>query len=251
MDSQPTPTFKLVMTDSPSVAHDIPDVELGFRFDELSALNPRIEAGPGRVADHLAHAVAAHPYNLLRHTQRVFFFYENFDSEGLYSALLDLFIALGDKGPVLRRRLLMGGRDRMLPEQFAALARWLAQGAPAEEKDLPFSAQSILSRGIVGVRHLVHVVNIDIDPNRDPLLDAREHIEYFQIEEARDLLEAAIFEQPGREELHIELAHLYLATRDRARFQAMREKLSQIMPTLPDCWFAPDEPEPPQGGANP
>lgn len=251
MDPQLSPTIKLVLTDSPSDLPSFPEgeEELGFRFDGLSALNPQIQIGSTLVADHLAHAIAASPSDLLRHTQRIYFFYERWDSDGLYSALLDLFIALGNKGSVLRKRLLNGARDRLLPEHSAALSRWLEHGPPDGEKDLPPAEHSILSKGIVGVRELVRVVQAPKDTSRDPLLEAREYIEYFQIEEARSLLEAAILEQPEREELHTELVHLYEATRDTSGLQAMREKLSQIMPELPECWLPSGMP--PHGGENP
>ncbi len=248
MDSQLTSTPKLVLTDESANPPEIPDaeVELSFRFDELLALNPNTQVSDILMMEHLAHAIAAAPTNLLCHTQRVFFFYSNRNPEGLYSALLDLFIALDGKGAALRRRLLAGSRERLAPEHYGILSRWLEKGAPRDGEDLLPASQSILSEGITGEIKLVQVFYTENESQRDPLLEAREHIEYFQIEEARDLLETAILAQPEREELHLELIHLYQATRDTASMQAMREKLSQIMPHLPECW-----PKPSHGGQNP
>lgn len=239
MDSQLTSTSKLVLTAGPSGPPGIPDdeVELSFHFDALLALNPNIQVSEVAMAEHLAHAIAATPANLLCHTQRIYFFYGNGDRDGLYSALIDLFIALNGKGVALRRRLLAGSREGLAPEHYGILARWLEQGAPGEEKDLSLANQSVLGKGITGVRKLVQVFFAEKEEQRDPLLEAREYIEYFQIDEARDLLETAIFAQPEREDLHLELIHLYQATRDTASMQAMREKLSQIMPQLPECWL--------------
>ena len=253
MDSQPTPTSKLVLTDGPVDTPELSDdeVELGFRFGESTALNPHLHVDSARLAEHLAHAIAATPSDLFRHTQRIFFLYGNYDSEGLYSALLDLFFALGNRGTELRRRLLKGSQDRLMPEHYRVLAQWLEQRSPCQEKDLPLPSQSILSQGITGVRELVTFFNTEKEQDRDPLLEAREHIEYFQIDEAIDLLEGAVLEQPERIALHIELTQLYQATRDPARLRAMREKLSQIMTELPDCWLTPSESEPPRGGENP
>lgn len=250
MDSQQTPILKLVLADGPVDRNDALDdvldeeVELGFHFDQLLALNPDIQVSQSLMAEHLAHAIAANPTNLLCHTQRVFFHYKNWDSDGLYSALLDLFIAVDDKAAKLRTRLLKGSQGHLAPEHFAILSRWLAHGPFVEEKDLLPAEQSILSRGITGTTKLVQVARDESETQRNPLQEAREHIEYFQIEEAREILEAAIMEQPEWEELHIELVHLYQATRDAAGLQAMREKLSQIMPELPHCWR-------PLGGENP
>ena len=252
MDSQQTPTYKLVLADGPVDSPDIADdeVELGFRFGESTALNPHIHVDNIRFAEYLAHAIAASPSDLLRHTQRIFFFYEKHDSEGLYSALLDLFIALGNMGVGLRKRLLKGSQDRLMPDHYGVLAQWLDQASPCPEKDIPLPSQSVLNMGITGVRELVKVFNAGTGEERDPLLEAREHIEYFQIEEARDLLESAVLEHPERKALHIELTNLYQATRDHAHLRAMREKLSQIMTELPECWLTLSEPEPRRGGKN-
>lgn len=254
MDSQPTSTTKLVLSDTPSSAPpDILDaeVELGFHFDELLSLNPSIRVSNVLMAEHLAHAIAAMPNNLLCHTQRIFFFFGNEDRDGLYSALLDLFIALDGKGKALRRRLLAGSRERLAQEHYSILSDWLEQGSPPEEKEILPAQQSILSKGITGVRKLVQVFYSEQESDRDPLLEAREHIEYFQIEEARELLETAIIAQPEREELHLELINLYLATRDNASLQTMREKLTQIMPQLPECWLTLGGTQLPDGDDNP
>jgi hypothetical protein len=239
MDSQVTSDLKLVLSNGPSNYQGIGnhEVELGFRFDELLALNPsQAQIDDILLAEHLAHAIAATPTDLLRHTQRIFFYFDRNDSDGLFAALLDLFIALGNSGSPLRERLLIGSRTHLLDEHFAVLSSWLEEGIPCEEKDLPPHAKSILSRGITGVRELVKVSDDSLDSTRDPLVEAREHMEYFQINEARGLLEAAIFENPEREELHTELVQLYQATRDAPRLQAMREKLTQLLPKLPECW---------------
>jgi hypothetical protein len=249
MDSQLTSTSKLVLAASPAGPFSIEDAEaeLVFGFDGMLALIPQFQVSSTVAAEYLAHAIAAEPSNLLCHTQRIYFFFTTVDNDGLYSALLDLFIALGGRGGALRKRLLSGSKSHLSSEQFRTLSRWLVQGAVAE-KDRPPATQSILSLGITGTRKLVQVYYAESETQRDPLIEAREYIEYFQIDEARDLLEAAIFMQPDREELHIELIHLYQATRDNAGLQAMREKLSQTMPRLPECWLALGETDPSEGG---
>jgi hypothetical protein len=242
-----------VLTTAPSDPPDIIDaeVELGFRFDQLLALSPNVQVNNTLMAEHLAHAIAAAPTNLLCHTQRIFFFFGNGDHDGLYSALLDMFIAMDGKGKALRKRLLMGSRERLMPEHYNFLYRWLEQGQLREDKDILPAGQSILNKGITGVRKLVQVFYAESKAQRDPLLEAREYIEYFQIDEARELLENAIIAQPEREELHLELIHLYQATRDVAGMQTMRENLSQIMPLLPECWLKLGDSLSPQGGKNP
>ena len=238
MDSYAAPTSKLVLTAGPASEQRIPDsdAELSFRFDQLLALHPDIPVNELLMEEHLAHAIAAAPGNLLCHTQRIYLFYAAVDGDGLYSALVDLFIALGNKGAPLRRRLLQGSRERLSARQFRVLSRWLERGAPAEEKDLALAGHSVLQPGVTGVRKLVQVYHTESGSQRDPLLEARECIDYFQLDEARSLLEAAILEDTEREELHEELIRLYEATRDFASLEAMREKLSLTMTRLPECW---------------
>lgn len=239
MEHQPANSLPLVLTDSPVNDHDIleDEVELGFRFGQTTILNPHLKIDRSRFSEYLAHAVAASPADLLRHTQRIYYFYNNYESEGIYSSLLDLFLALGPSGRPLRHRMLMGTRDRLLPEHYQILARWLRENKPCPDHQLPLPTESLLHQGVTGIRELVRVQEFDKPPERDPLQEAREHIEYFQLEEARDLLEAAIFENPGRLALQQELIHLYQATRDYDRLREMREKLSQIMNELPDFWL--------------
>ncbi len=240
MDSKPTATSKLVISsDAHDVSSDITEDEadISFRLNNLLELKANVPVDAGLMAEHFAHAVAASPSDLLRHTQRIFFLYQQFDSDGLYSALYDLFVALQDKGIRLRKRLLQGSRDRLQQEQYAVLSLWLAQGEPRKKEGFPLPNQSVLSRGITGVRDIIKVSYDKAGPQRDPLLEAREFIDYFQIDEARNLLEKAIFEQPERVELHLELIQLYQATRDNNGLQSMREKLIQYLPELPECWL--------------
>jgi hypothetical protein len=72
--------------------------------------------------------------------------------------------------------------------------------------------------------------------DRDPLLEAREHIEYSQLAEARTVLEEALPRQPSRIELHAELLLLYRATGDLDNFLRTREKLQQVVDSLPAIW---------------
>jgi hypothetical protein len=239
MDSLRFAPQALVISDGGDIPAAIaaPDeIELAFMQDDAPALNSASLAPDIVVAEHLAHAVAAAPGNLLRHTQRVFFHYRADDADGLYSALFDLFTALREKGRRLRRRLLFGAQPKLLPEQFEALNLWLSQAAPPDEKLMPKASAAVLSSGVEGACALVEVIEGAKLAQRDPLLEAREYIEYSQIEEARELLESAVLDAPDREDLQAELLHLYLATRDFEHFRAMREKLTELITSLPDYW---------------
>ncbi|HYE37695.1 hypothetical protein [Methylocaldum sp.] len=210
--------------------------EPAFLIEGSPALNPPCPGMKNEVADYLAHSVAAAPDNLLRHTQRIFHHYGQNDHDGLYAALLDLFIASEDKGYALRRRLLTGARNRLRKDCYARLDRWLGSGRAPDWADLPQAPQSVLAPGITGSLSLVQVSNGTPGEERDPLLEAREHIEYSQLDQARAVLEDALPRQPGRADLHAELLLLYRATGDLDNFLRAREKLEQVVDTLPAIW---------------
>lgn len=210
--------------------------EPAFRIEDSSQLNPLCAGMENEVADFLAHAVSAVPHNLLRHTQRIFFHYHRNDQDGLYAALLDLFIALGCRGHRLRKRLLAGARDRLKKDCFARLERWLGSDFLPDWGELPPTRQSVLAPGIIGSTSLVRVSIGARDHDRDSLLEAREHIEYSQLDQARAVLEEALSEQPGRTDLHQELLLLYRATGDLDNFLRTRETLLQIVDALPEIW---------------
>lgn len=238
MDHQSLTTLTPVLIDGPpaETVEAPEEAELAFALGDELQLRPWLLSLRDPLAEHLSHEVALAPRNLLRHTQRIVFHYRIDDPEGLYSALFDLFSVLRDKGLRLRTRLLRGGRSRLKPEHLAVLSFWLSEQAPPEAKNLPEPKLSVLSSGADGTFELVHAIQDGGRKKRDPLVEAREHIEYSQIEEARETLEDAVLADPDRAELQAELLHLYLATRDYEHFRIMREKLAEIVTTLPDEW---------------
>lgn len=211
-------------------------IELAFLLDDGQRLQPFYPGLDPHCADQLVQAVSRTPTDLTCHTRRIFHAYEQADGEALYGALLDLFLTLGGRGHSLRARLLAGVRNRLAPEHGQVLRQWLRTGRRPVE--LPFSPESVLSEGIEGEVELIGSRQESAAPARDPLQEARECIEYCQLDQARDLLERAVLEQPHRAELHEELLGIYRATHDRGRYQAMRERLAARLDLLPDGWAA-------------
>jgi hypothetical protein len=210
--------------------------EPAFLIEESPELDPLCPGTADDIADYLAHSVAAAPDNLLRHTQRIFHHYRLNDHDGLYAALLDLFVALGRRGHKLRRRLLNGARNRLRRDCYARLDQWLRSELVPHWNELPLANRSVLTPGIVGLLDLVRVSVDTPDEDRDPLVEAREHIEYSQLDQARTVLEEALFREPQRTDLQTELLLLYRATGDLGRFLCTREKLQQIADSLPAIW---------------
>jgi hypothetical protein len=73
---------------------------------------------------------------------------------------------------------------------------------------------------------------------QDPLQEAREHLEYGQLEEARQVLESAILAQPLRLDLHRDLLEIYRRSQAREAFLTMQRRLNIQTHPLADAWHA-------------
>jgi Tfp pilus assembly protein FimV len=188
-----------------------------------------------RALDYLAHRVARAPGDLRSHVQRINEHLKQQDAAGVYGALLDLFIALNDKGLALRKRMLNSARPALKPPLHKALLAVVEQGIDATEM-MPLSRASVLSKGFTGNNQLVRRAESPETVARDPLQEAREHIEYGQIELAIELLEQAALKDPGRVELQYDLLEIYERTRDKEGFTKMHQSLGEKNAPAKDAW---------------
>lgn len=185
--------------------------------------------------DLLVFQVAKHPERLFTHVQRIYYCFQHQLSEPLYAALADLLVVLNGRGKALGLRMVMGAKSRITPNCFTLLID--AINRPGEQQALiPGNHYSILSKGFTGVNQLVDTVQRFPHADYDPLLLARDCIEYSQLDEAQKILETALVDNPDRLELHQELAALYRSTRNFERFNEMNSKLIASDITLPECW---------------
>lgn len=210
--------------------------ELGFWGDESDRWQLRLEVAGQELADSLEQAVAAFPTALEWSIRRINFAYDHQHGNELYAALLDLLIVLNGRGRALQWRMLAGARDRLSPQDFDALEAIVRRGSIRSERELRRVPESRLLQGIEGVLNLVAVASTREHVLRDPLLEAQEHIEYSQLDAARELLEAAIMEDTKRADLQQELLSLYRATGDVINFSRMREQLQRSLGSLPAAW---------------
>ncbi len=187
---------------------------------ELSGLDEEI-------AEYLAHHVVRQPGDLRAHLQRIHFHLGRGEVENSCGALLDLFIVLGDKGRSLRELMLRKAEQQMDRPLLKELRKTLDQGLRAADP-IPVTGASMLSKGLSGIRQLVMPEGSGSGGARDPLLDAREYLEYGQVDQARTTLEEAILMEPWRSELHDDLLEIYRYTRDRDGFLAMWERLEAL-----------------------
>lgn len=185
------------------------------------------------LADYLCHCVTREPSDLRSHVRRVFLAHGRKNTVDLFGALVDLFIALGNKGSSLRQRMLEGAKENLEPRQYSLLRESLAGGL--DERKVVFAPGAMLCRGVEGTLKLVESGAEKSREPRDPLVEAREYLEYSQLDEARHLLEEALMQDPRRQELHEELLEIYRSTRDQSNFAKMLGRLNKGNP-MPEQW---------------
>lgn len=184
--------------------------------------------------DYFWHRIARDPQDLRSHVRRIFLNYEHGQAADLFAALLDLFIALHNKGASLRGRLLESSRAKLDSEAYRLLRATLPDGMVAAKA--PFVPGSFLCQGAEGALQCVYLTTENTVTTRDPLVEAREYMEYSQVEEARNVLERAVLEQCHRSDLHQELLDIYRSTRDQRNFAKMLRELDNINNPVPEAW---------------
>jgi hypothetical protein len=102
----------------------------------------------------LARLIAAGHTDIRIHLERVNRCVELDDRDGVYGALVDLFIATGPANTGIRSRALLWA-DPLLDDTRAAALRSAVDVGLAPGDPVPLAACSVLSRGVTGHTHLV------------------------------------------------------------------------------------------------
>lgn len=182
----------------------------------------------------LSFQLARSPDNLRQHAQRIFLLIANQDREPLFGALVDLFIALGEKGEDFRKRLLNMAAPLLSEEDYQFLSQHQKDGLAARDSVAHLKG-SVLSKGICGT---VELVNREKSAAGfvDSLQEALSLLEFGQVDEARRVLEQAYLSNPSAGKIEDELAEIYRHTKDRVSYDALTEALRRRGTTLTDGW---------------
>ncbi len=179
-----------------------------------------------RVSNHLAHKIVRRIADLESHTQRIIIYSKFQNPDAVYGALLDLFIALGDKGFLIRQRMLNMVAEVIGCTRYSQLLGVLERGITTDEL-LPCTPYSMLSGSFVGASRLVYKCSVDDMDIRSPLEEARDLVDSGMIDEGRKLLESSLLLDRGSEALNIELLEIYRHTEDANAFNRMFVKLGR------------------------
>jgi hypothetical protein len=183
----------------------------------------------------ISHKVSKNPKQLLHHLQRIYFTYfkssQNMNDQ-LYAALVDLLWVLDGRGEDLSKRMVFSTRSKLTEDQLGQLVHCIKQ------KDISLltgNKFSLLTTGLIGTS-LILTGQKKVSAEHDPLLIAHDYIEFSQLDQAREVLETAVFEQPERQDLQDELLELYKVTKDKQAFTKMYDLLIQQNINLPSSW---------------
>ena len=114
---------------------------------------PEMLGGPGAGEADLAWLemhLARQPQDLRSHSRRVQLARRSGTREAIYGALVDVFIALAERGAGLKSALLSQTAMQLGPPERLCLARHLASGIRADQRIEPHPRRSVLSHGLIG-----------------------------------------------------------------------------------------------------
>lgn len=183
---------------------------------------------------NLVFLVARKPKRLVTHIQRIYYCYQANLQEQLFAALVDLLVVLNRRGKAISRRMIIGTKSKLSQEQYKMLLEFLVKDL--DTTLLPGNEYSVFTKGLVGTRNLLQRIETPDEQEHDPLDLAYDYIEYSQLDEAIDILEKAIINQPQRLELHQCLLELYKSTLDTSRFMKMFHIIAGLDVVMPDDW---------------
>jgi hypothetical protein len=217
-----------------SLPGDSPSYEPAFFVPSITGLDVVCDRY-GKNAEFLSQAIAKKPTQLKSHVLRIGLQIRDRNSDGVWGALIDLFLVLQCNGRALRQRLLESSRNILGDTRYRYLRAHLEEGLSshcARAEDI----HSVLAKEQSGPLQLLRKQDHSAEMPRDPLLDALDHIEYGQIAEAQQVLEQAVVDDPLRSELHRELLAIYRSTRDQSAFLSMRVRLATSENPVVGAW---------------
>ncbi len=222
------------------VTTGVANVPIESNFWQNQSLTPfNFNANNSLTLNSLTSRVRKNPNNLHAHIHRINFCYCAALSEQLYAALLDLLIVLQNKGKAISLRMIKGSRKQLSPGLYAALMQ--ADGKDFEKLGNAFS---LFTTGRIGQQELVRISQ-STQSTHDPLTLANDFIEFSQLDEAMEVLEAGLRQESGRQDLQNTLLELYQCTHSTERMQHFYQFLQTSGAALSAKWPLPAKPADP------
>lgn len=219
----------------------LPGVEPDFVLDKWHQLKAPRLVDQWRLISYFAHQIARQPSDLLSHTRRIIFHASLKDQEGVYGALLDLYLALGSKGSKLRQGMLEIANDFLSDDQKTLFATHQQSGILPSQA-LPASSTSILGNFFSGTSQLLSLDNSPVPKESDlALKESMKLLIFGKVEQAQQLLEGAVIADPLHYGLNKELLGIYRRNDSKEDFRKMRALLQGAETAIPEKWLEADK----------
>ena len=187
-----------------------------------------------RLYQQTVYKVSTTPKRLISHLQRIYFTYSHDMADQLYAALVDLFSVLEGRGKELSARMVSSTRSLLSEDQLGRLVNYLKH---PNKSLLHGNNFSVLTKGLVGSGILLtEQNNVEVVAVHDPLVIARDYVEYSQLDAAIETLESGVLEAPEREDLQTDLLELYKVTKNIQAFSKFRDLLIEKKLDLSVGW---------------
>lgn len=144
---------QLVRDNTKSGSGEDSHIDPPFAIPSLKELRLSVGNSDKDTREYLCHRIVRNPKDLRNQVRRIVLEYDMGRSEGLYGALLDLFIAMDGQGQALCKRMLEGSKYILKPSHYKLLADCLYNGLNV--KELPVELDCVLGEGLIGNRELI------------------------------------------------------------------------------------------------
>jgi len=184
----------------------------------------------------LGHRILGKPADLRAHVQRILLLVKDGDGAALYSALLDLMISLGANGRALKQQMLRLAEPLLAPATMAFFREHLDRGVAPDDPQVRRVKGALLRVSHVAGVPLVTRAGEQSTQLVSVMDQANSLLEYGQLEQAVELLENALLQDPDQESEAELLLGLYRLLREEARWHGMCEQLQINFNRLPAAW---------------
>lgn len=205
-----------------------------FTYQRSGRLDAEYGADPVAAWRHLSSLVARDPLDLESQARRVLLSTQAPHRAQAFGALIDLFLALGDKGRGLRRTLLDAARSCLADDEHRFLLAHL-DGGLSRRATLPAATGSVLDAAVIGNLHPVGQQRRATQA-ASRVEEAIELLDQGDLPAAQSLLEEVLLDDPDDTTALRELQAIYHHSRDDAAKAGLQARLQERHGRLPAQW---------------
>lgn len=233
-----------MQTHNTSIANDNLYALLGSEVVEPSCLlkyesrlDPPISEPSTDLLTFLEYQIRSNSSNLKPYIQRIFLCRHISLNRFLVGSLADLFIVLGTKGSMLKKRMLIVCRPYLDAKEFTVFSHALKNKNKKLDGFQQFEHSIHSSQWLGHTTIIEEPLNQNITAEASSIDLANSYIEHGQLEDAMELLIESVRANPQSSTVAVTLAELLVATKAKKQFNKIYADLKKLDISLPDCWI--------------